>query len=441
MLLIAALLRLSHVVAIRDAPWIQHMQLDHRIYDEWGQRIAAGDWVGAHAYFVDPLYAYFLGIIYWIAGHRPIVVLGIQALLGVGTCYLTYLLGRRVFGPRLGSLACLAMVLYAPAIYCEALVEKTALSLFLFTLSLVLYLDQTRRHITFAAVTLGLAALTRGNFLVFIPLGTIALLLRKPHSDEGETSGVTQRPLASQVVSSIKLNSEIAGRFLMASFLVVSVAVVRNSLVAGVTATTTNLGQNLYIGNHAGNTTGTYSPPSFVRPDPRLEEDDFRAEAERRLGRRLDPQEISSYWRHQALGEMAEHPGLTLERTFKKLRLFWHDYEIPDNGNMDLAGDDSLILRLPLLSMGLLLPFAILGAGLSFRTNTRVQVITTVALVYCAGVVWSFSSSLVFGSRSCQSSQCWRRSERLVWSRLQDRSRGGASVCTLALRWRARSCR
>ena len=288
LLLVGAFLRLGHVLAIRGAPWLQHLQLDHRIYDEWGQRIAAGDWVGSQAYFVDPLYAYFLGTIYAIVGHRPVVVLLVQALLGVGTCYLACLLGRRVFGPRVGALACLLMVVYAPAIYYEALIEKTALSLFLFTLSLVLFLGQTRRQIVLAAVVLGLATLTRGNFLLFIPLGTIALLLRKPSGDE---SALPDDRLAARLLLRIRANGEIAGRFLMAGFLVVSVAVVRNALVAGVTATTTNLGQNLYIGNHAGNLDGTYSPPGFVRPDPRFEEADFRAEAERRLGRRLGPQE------------------------------------------------------------------------------------------------------------------------------------------------------
>ncbi len=388
-LLVGALLRLSHVFAIRDAPWLQHMQLDHRIYDEWGQRIAAGDWVGAQAYFVDPLYAYFLGIIYWVSGHRPVVVLVIQSLLGVGTCYLTCLLGRRVFSHRLGALACLVMVLYAPAIYYEALIEKTALSLFLFTLSLVLYLEQSRRHITIAAVALGLAALTRGNFLLFIPLGTVALLLREP-SSELETPHASERRLAPRLLSRISMNREIAGRFLMASFLVVSVAVLRNTLVAGVAATTTNLGQNLYIGNHSGNLDGTYSTPSFVRPDPRFEEADFRAEAERRLGRTLNPPEISSFWRGQALAEIADHPRLALERTFKKVRLFWHDYEVPDNGNMYLAREESFVLRLPLLSMGLLFPLALLGAGASFRTHGHARSIITVAAAYCAGIVAFF---------------------------------------------------
>lgn len=388
-LLVGGLLRLGHVFAIRSALWLQHLQLDHRIYDEWGQRIAAGDWVGSQAYFVDPLYAYFLGVIYWLAGHRPIVVLVVQALLGVGTCWLTGLLGRRVFGPRYGNLACLLMALFAPAIYYEALIEKTALSLFLFTLSLVLYLGQTRREITFAAVALGLAALTRGNFLLFIPLGAAALLLREP-SGQRDAPPIRKGRLTSRLLSRAWINRQLAARFFMASFFVVFVAVVRNALVADVTATTTNLGANLFIGNHNGNPIGTYSPPGFVRPDPRFEEADFRAEAERRLGRRLDPRELSSYWRDQALAEMADRPGQAFARTLKKLRLFWHDYEIPDNGNMYLAREDSPVLRLPLLSMGILFPLALLGIGLSFRSNGRARLIALVAAIYFAGVVAFF---------------------------------------------------
>jgi len=379
-LLIAALLRLAHVAAIRNAPWLRHAQLDHLVYDEWGQRIAAGDWVGSQAFFVDPLYAYFLGIVYWIAGHRPVVVLVLQAALGVGTCYLTSLLGRRVLGARTGNAAAVVVAFYAPAIFYEALIEKTGLSVFLFTLSLVLFLGSTRRQVIGSALALGLAALTRGAFLLFIPLGAAMLLLRAPPGSDG----------AMRLRDRLGMNGELAGRFLMVSFLVVSVAVIRNSLVAGVTATTTNLGQNLYIGNHAGNIDGTYTPPSFVRPDPRFEEADFRAEAERRQARALAPAEISAYWRHQALAETAAHPASSLQRTMRKLRLFWHDYEVPDNGNMYLVRDESWILRLPSLSMGLLFPFALLGAGLSLRVRGPERTLVAVALIYCASVVAFF---------------------------------------------------
>ncbi len=391
-LVLAALLRLGHVAAIYRAPWLEHLQLDHRIYDEWGQRIAGGAWVGRDAFFVDPLYAYFLGIIYWTFGHRIVVVLVIQALLGVAICYLTNLLGKVLFGRKLAHLAALAMAVYLPAIYYEALVEKTALSLFLFLLSLVLYLRGRRRHITLAAVTLGLAALTRGNFLIFIPLGALALLLRTPAERDPASAAngprTTRRPPSWS--ARIRLNGEIAGRFLLVSFVVVSVAVIRNSVVAGVTSTTTNMGQNLYIGNYSGNLNGTYSAPTFVRSDPRFEESDFRTEAERRLGRKVRPQQVSAYWRGQAIDEIMAQPGLAVDRMLKKVRLFWHDYEVPDNSNMYLAREDSLVLRLPLLTMGMVFPFALVGAAFSFRRSKESRLLVAIALVYSMGVVAFF---------------------------------------------------
>ena len=40
-LLLAACLRLGHVWALRWTPWLENLQLDHRIYDEWAQRMTS----------------------------------------------------------------------------------------------------------------------------------------------------------------------------------------------------------------------------------------------------------------------------------------------------------------------------------------------------------------------------------------------------------------
>ena len=390
-LVLAASLRFGHVIAIHGVPWLEHLQLDHRIYDEWGQRIAAGDWIGSEAYFVDPLYAYFLAAIYSVFGHRVVLVLAIQAALGVATCFLTYLLGRNIFGRRLAGIACLGMAIYAPAIYYEALVEKTALSLFLFTLALVIYLRESVRAVSLAGLVLGLAALTRGNFLIFIPLGAIALLFRRSRTHPAQVDASSPpEGKSGPWLARMRLNGTPAARFFLIAFGVAGIAVLRNVLVAEVIATTTNVGQNLYIGNNAANSDGTYSPPSFVRSDPQFEETDFRTEAERRLDRQLKPQEISAYWRQQAINEMISNPGLSMERTFRKVRLFWHDYEIPDNADMYLAREDSPVLRMPLLSMGLVFPLALLGAVFAFRGDEKARLLTTIALVYFAGIVVFF---------------------------------------------------
>src|SRR5262245_34331422 len=57
-LAVAGGLRLGHLVALRSSPFHTTLQLDPRAYDEWGLRIAGGNWVADQVFFVDPLYAY-----------------------------------------------------------------------------------------------------------------------------------------------------------------------------------------------------------------------------------------------------------------------------------------------------------------------------------------------------------------------------------------------
>ncbi|MBI3249033.1 MAG: glycosyltransferase family 39 protein [Deltaproteobacteria bacterium] len=372
-LLLALGLRLWHVLALRAHPFFDNLQLDPRAYDEWAQQIAAGKLVGSSAFFVDPLYAYFLAGLYRLFGHSLLAVQLVQVLLGVGTCWLTALLGRCVLGQTgLGNLAGALMVAFLPAIHYGAVIEKTTLSVFLFTLALVLFFGSSRRASLGSGVALGLAVLTRGNLLLFAPTGAAMLFFDRS-------------------VDNPHFRWQRMGLFLAGSFFMVSLATIHNWRASGeFVLTTTNLGQNLYIGQHRGNALGAYDAPSFVRPDPRYEENDFRAEAERRLGRTLTASEVSGYWRNQAFVEMAAAPEAVVSRTLSKLRLFWHQYELPDNENLEVVAEYSSVLRLPLLGMGMLFPLALLGAVIGWRSNYRIRVLVGVTLLYLASVLAFF---------------------------------------------------
>src|SRR6266849_2875607 len=60
--------RLIHIWQIRRAPFFGVLMGDARGYDAWGQRIANGDWLGHEVFYQAPLYPYFLGASYTIAG-------------------------------------------------------------------------------------------------------------------------------------------------------------------------------------------------------------------------------------------------------------------------------------------------------------------------------------------------------------------------------------
>ena len=163
-LVLAAVLRAVHIFALKKLPVFDVLILDSWMYDEWAQRIASSDWLGgARAFYMDPLYPYFLAVLYRLFGRDLLVVRLVQASLGVGTCALVAVLGRRVAGRSVGNVAALLMAVSRPAIFQEGEIEKTALGMFLVTAALVLALRPSLRSRFAAGATMGLAALARGN--------------------------------------------------------------------------------------------------------------------------------------------------------------------------------------------------------------------------------------------------------------------------------------
>lgn len=366
MLGLAALLRLLHLAAISGSSFDTGLQLDHRAYDEWGQRIAAGEWIGAGPFFVDPLYAYLLGALYAVLGHSLLVVRLVQLALGVATCWLAARIARRAWGDTaVATLAALLVALFIPAVHYESAIEKTTLGVFLLALALERYLAGSALA---AGIALGFGALARGTLLVLLPFGALGLLDRRRWPASLRRAAV----------------------FATGALAVIALAALHNLAAGGgFVLTTANAGQNLYIGHQVENSAGVYRPPSFVRPDPRFEESDFRAEAERRTGAPLDAAATSRFWLDEGLSAALADPGTTASRTLLKLYLFWHQYETPDNDNIALIADVSPVLRLPLLWMGMLAPLALLGAVIGWRRR-EVRVLVATTALYCLAVIGFF---------------------------------------------------
>src|SRR5262245_33105910 len=58
----ALVLRLTYLWQVESIPLFYNLAGDGRAYDEWAQRIAAGDWLGQGVFYQAPLYPYFLGV-------------------------------------------------------------------------------------------------------------------------------------------------------------------------------------------------------------------------------------------------------------------------------------------------------------------------------------------------------------------------------------------
>lgn len=363
---LAVALRVAHLVALRGTPWFDHLVIDPQYYDAWAQQLAGGEWLGTRPFYMDPLYPYLLGALYRLWGHDLMAARLVNVAFGAVTCVLIARLGRRVAGPTAGTIAALGFALYLPDVFFTGEIDKTCLSVLLVTATLVLFLGDGLPSRFGAGVTLGLAALTRGNLLLLAPLATLALLVdRRP-------------PMAG------------AGAFVLGIALALSPVVWRNHRVSGEwVLTTAQAGQNFYTGNNPGNDWGAYTTPPFVRGNPHFEELDFRAEAERRLARPLTAGEVSAFWFDEAWAHMTAQPAYATQVMARKLALFWNDFEVSDNQDQYLLARDSWVLRLPLPGFGLVASLALLGVVVTWRQRTT-RVLVAFVAVYCASVVAFF---------------------------------------------------
>jgi tetratricopeptide (TPR) repeat protein len=369
------LLRVLHLFALSRSPFFEALIMDARAYDEWGQRIAAGEWIGRSAFWVDPLYAYVLGLLYRVLGHDLLLPRLLNVAFGLATALLVARIAESVWRSRAAALiAALLFVLFVPGIYFEGHIEKTALSVLLVALGVTLFLRGSLRDVVAAGIVTGLATLARGNSLAFVPIGALALALGWDSERDAEQS---RR----------ELRLRRAGAFVLGALPVIALATLHNYRASGeLVPTTTNLGVNLYLGNHPGNVHGYYTPPPFLTPATGAEVPDFRAEATRRTGHDPSDAELSAYWTSETWQALKNEPGAAVTRTFSKLWLVFHNQEIADSEHISIVADWSPVLRLPIVWFGQLLPLAVLGAVVGWRSR-KVRMLVTVAAVYVVSLL------------------------------------------------------
>jgi tetratricopeptide (TPR) repeat protein len=373
----ALALRLLYLLDIRHNPFFYDPILDLYAYDSWAQQLAAGHWLGDHVFYQSPLYPYFLAVIYFLCGHKLLLVYLLQALLGSLDCLLIAAIGTRLFERRVGILAGFLAALYKPFLFYDGLLLKTFLEVLLLDLSLwLLLLTCAKRRLglaLLAGLALGLGALGRDNYLALAPFLAVWLFF-----------ALAKNP--------IKLRLGLAALFLAGFCAIVALTAYRNYRVGhDLVLITSQGGQNFYIGNHRDNYWGVYQAPPFLRANPLFEETDFRAEAVRRTGRKdWKPSALSNFWFQQTWEVIQSDPRLFLARLGRKTLLFFSHQEISDNLSYPFfAQNFSWMLRLPLPSSGLIFPLGLLGLGLALRRQ-KGRLLALVIAVYGVSVIFFF---------------------------------------------------
>ncbi len=397
---VALAVRLWHVWQIRRAPFFTVLMGDSRAYDEWAQRIAGGDWIGRDVFYQAPFYPYWLATLYALAGRNLLLVRIVQAVVGSISCAVLAAVARRWWSLRVAVVAGFMLALYAPAIFFDALVQKSVLDLFF--VSLLLYLtavlarsepsdeldrgprsgrsskssglappreSRTKGRAPQApvwlalGVTLGALALTRENALVFVGVVLVWAFARgRWHNALLVAAGVTA--------------------------VLLPVAARNYAVGGGLYLTTSQFGPNFYIGNNAG-ADGTYAPLRYGRGAPEYERTDAKELAERATGRTLTPQEVSRFWTDRALDFIRSHPGAWLRLTARKVLLLINAREMLDTESLETHAEWSSALRMGLMvgHFGVLVPLAALGMVVTWRDRRRLAILHALLWSYAASVV------------------------------------------------------
>jgi tetratricopeptide (TPR) repeat protein len=367
-LLVAFALKLVFVWQSRDALYIKVPIMDAGDYDEMAQQVASGHFLRHQAFFMGPLYPYFLGLIYSLFGRDFLLVRIIQAAGGATTVMLAFLIGRHIFRPSAALAGAILLMLCASVTFYETEMLMEWLGTLLNCVALWLLVtapdDARWPRYALAGAALGLSALARASILIFAVFVLVWIW----------RSGSARRR---------SLSLAYAG----ALVLMLMPAIIHNAIASHVfLPVTSNAGVNFYIGNNRA-ATGRFAPIPEVDIY-----DDFTSQLylERKLGRELNPSQVSSYWVKRTLDDMRAQPARAAALLAKKYALFFNGYEVPQIESFDIVKREYSSLRALFVRLWPVVTLGVLGLVLSWREGRARGLIAGYVLVYAASIAVFF---------------------------------------------------
>ena len=331
-------LRLLHLLDIHSLPHFRQLVLDAQEYDAMASRLLGGDWLLEleRGYVHGILYPLLLAGWKWL-GLGPVAIRLAQAAMGAACCWLIFRVARRCTTPAAGVVAGLLAALYWPFILFSGELLATTLVLLL-ELMLVDTLLTGRtappsstiapmRNVL-AGVLVALLIMTRANAALVAPV--VIWWIWRARGRRG------WRPLA---------------EFVVALLVTVSPYLVRNQIVQG-NPMPFQGGWSFYQG---ANPAADGTP--YVRQGSqwqRLEMMAVRAGA-------IEPAERGAFYLQQSLRFIGDNPAQWLNLTYRKLRLFWHDHEVPVSADLRAIEAQSHLWPALPPAMGVIVPLALVG--------------------------------------------------------------------------------
>jgi hypothetical protein len=373
-------LRLAHLSSALLSPLSYQPGPDEEYYLRFGQAVLSGHGQDAAEFtFMDPAYGYLLGGIFKVTGVSLFVVYALQCLVDAATAWGILVAGRLLGRPRAGAYGAILYGLCATAIMFSTTLLKEVWVTSLVTWWVVFALQVNRSERRWAWLAFGVyCGIGIGFRSTLLLLGIAGLLL----------PFIRIAPNASRSVKIKIQQSALVGAGLLLAVMPWSI---RNHHAYGsFSFLPHNSGVVLHQLYNPGNPDSSIWVPDFVNYlEPGEIWRGYAAEADRRAGKALSPDEVDGYWKAEALNFMGQNPGGVLRDVRQKIPKFFAASEIPINRSLVEERMFSPILRWLPMPAAWLLAMGITGLVWFGREDRRWSVIA-------APIVLSFITMVLF---------------------------------------------
>ncbi len=296
---------------------------DMHFYDDWAQRIVAGQYADHHAFYGLPGYAYLLAGLYKLCGYGPYVPELLQALLDAGTAVLLYKIcvalapqPNGIRGQIAGLMASAAWTFCVPAQTYVAVLMPTAWFIFVFWFVLWRIIKSRSApdwwELLSFGLLVGLTATAIATVLFLIPLIFCAIGLKPALSARSHYRTVG----CALVVLGVAIGT--------------SPCWIHNYFIArDPVFLSAHSGINFWIGNNPEANGYPRFPPGLRAGQAAMLQDSIDV-AESAAGHPLKRGEVSQYWARKARDYIAHHPLAWLRLLGLKVRNFWSAFQYDD---------------------------------------------------------------------------------------------------------------
>ncbi len=341
---IAFVVRFVYLIDYSGSPFFQGRLADAYFHEEWAMNILHGDIFSLKVdgvFYKAPLYPYFMAFVYFISGNSGFALMLIQVVMDSVSCVFIFLIGRTYFKDTAAFIGSMMYTFYFPSVFFSAEMEIPALAIFLTLVSFYLVsIDKQKSYLVISSVLFGFSSLALPVNLLLLPLYVLISLKNR---------GVKPALL-----------------FIAVTLLTIFPCTLRNIVTGGhPTLVSANGGLNFYIGNN-----GNYDDTVYLQPGYAFEE--FYDEP-RRVDGAESFVERDAYWYKKAMAFILANPVEEAALLFKKLVLYFSDYEIYRNTDTYYAKDASIYRYVPFFPASFILATGLVGMFLAIYKRKSIR--------------------------------------------------------------------